>query len=324
MSSLAPPDPLSKLATASLLAGGAPLLRATRLSKSYIMGRAPLRVLDDCHLSIRAGEFVAIMGKSGSGKSTLLHLLGALDLPDSGQVHFEGEPIYSDDEAAGDPAADRQLNRVLRIGGCAALGLIGAGLAVAALALGAGWQSVWTWLLLVASGGALAAAIGLPVVTNYRRELRRVGLRRRRFGFVFQFYHLLPELNVLENTLMTRMIGCPSWRWWFGERRRARVDALAILTRVGLAERLRHRPNQLSGGERQRVAIARALIHRPAVLFADEPTGNLDAAAGRQLMELLLELNRDGQTIVMVTHDAGVAALAHRVLRLEEGKLVND
>ena len=145
-------------------------------------------------------------------------------------------------------------------------------------------------------------------------------LRRQSTGFVFQFYHLLPELNVLENVLLARMMGSSALRWLF-RRGAARRRALDIVKRVGLAERLKHRPNELSGGERQRVAIARALVHKPKILFADEPTGNLDAEAGAQLMALLKELHQEGQTIVMVTHDPGIAARADRVLRLEDGKL---
>jgi lipoprotein-releasing system ATP-binding protein len=151
-------------------------------------------------------------------------------------------------------------------------------------------------------------------------ERHRTDLRRHQFGFVFQQYHLLPELNVLENVLIARMVGTSTWSWML-DRKTPRDDAVAILERVGLGERLKHRPNELSGGERQRVAIARALVHRPRILYADEPTGNLDAEAGARLMELLDDLHRDGQTIVMVTHDPGIAAHADRVLQLEEGRL---
>jgi len=152
-------------------------------------------------------------------------------------------------------------------------------------------------------------------------ERHRNALRRRAFGFVFQFYHLLPELNVLENTLLPRLIGTRTLPWLFGESRQARAAALQVLQRVGLHERLRHRPAELSGGERQRVALARALVHGPRVLLADEPTGNLDAAAGHSSMHLLAQLHREGQTIVMVTHDSSIAAYADRTLVLDDGRL---
>ena len=125
---------------------------------------------------------------------------------------------------------------------------------------------------------------------------------------------------MLENVLLARMVGASTFAWP-RVRSSARQDALRILERVGLAERLTHRPAELSGGERQRVAIARALVHHPEVLLADEPTGNLDAAAGAELMALLRDLHAEGQTIVMVTHDSGIAGQADRVLRLEDGVL---
>lgn len=240
------------------------LLVAEDVHKFFRMGRSQLRVLCGCRLRIEQGEFVAVMGKSGSGKSTLLHILGALDVPQKGQVLFHHEPIFA-------PPDQRRFH--------------------------AGLTNVFS-----------------------AAERRRIQLRRNDFGFVFQFYYLLPELNVLENVLLARMVGASTFSW-LSESAAARADGLGLLTRVGLAERLKHRPNELSGGERQRVAIARALVHKPQILFADEPTGNLDAEAGRKIMDLISELHREGQTIVMVTHDPGVARYADRTLLLEEGRL---
>lgn len=142
--------------------------------------------------------------------------------------------------------------------------------------------------------------------------------RNRDVGFVFQFYHLLPELDVLENVLITRLITHSGWSWR-SARGQARRDAEGILERVGLSGRAKHRPSELSGGERQRVAIARALVNRPALLLADEPTGNLDETIGADILGLLGELNEAGQTIVMVTHDARVASRAHRRVQLSDG-----
>lgn len=144
-------------------------------------------------------------------------------------------------------------------------------------------------------------------------------LRNHHFGMIFQFYHLLPELTALENVMAPLMIGHGVVSF-LRKRRPFRNQAEDLLGRVGLSHRLRHKPRELSGGEMQRVAIARALITRPKLLFADEPTGNLDEETGRQIMSLLGRLNRDeGITIVMVTHDAEVAAAADRVVRLVDG-----
>jgi lipoprotein-releasing system ATP-binding protein len=149
----------------------------------------------------------------------------------------------------------------------------------------------------------------------------RSALRNTQFGFVFQFYHLLPELNVMENTLLAPMIQ----HSWLGYRlkKRALADrARDVLTQLGMNHRLKQSPNRLSGGERQRVAIARALMNNPRVLFADEPTGNLDAETGRQIMAVLEKLHQEqGQTVIMVTHDRTLARRADRVLVMKDGKL---
>lgn len=149
----------------------------------------------------------------------------------------------------------------------------------------------------------------------------RAGVRNRDFGFVFQFYHLLPELNVMENTMLASMIE-HSWFNFRSRKSELRQTAEHLLHSLGLDHRLSHRPSQLSGGERQRVAIARALMNKPKVLFADEPTGNLDADTGRQIMGVLEKLHSHaGQTIIMVTHDRALARTADRVLVLKDGVL---
>jgi putative ABC transport system ATP-binding protein len=142
----------------------------------------------------------------------------------------------------------------------------------------------------------------------------RAAVRARHVGFVFQSFHLVPSLTALENVMLPLELA---------RRRDARAAALEVLGRVGLAERVGHYPRQLSGGEQQRVAIARAFVTRPDVLFADEPTGNLDAATGGRIMDLLFGLNAEtGATLVLVTHDQALAARCGRVIRLDAGRVV--
>jgi len=144
--------------------------------------------------------------------------------------------------------------------------------------------------------------------------------RNRDVGFVFQFYHLLPELNVLENAMLPALVGLSRWRW-FTEKSALRDRTSELLKTCGLGHRLLHRPAELSGGERQRVAIARALVNGPRMLLADEPTGNLDAKTGAGILDLLAERHAAGLTMVMVTHDASIAARAQRQVRIADGRV---
>ncbi len=220
-----------------------PVLACTDLGKSFRQGPVTLTVLAGLQLSVQAGETVAILGASGSGKTTLLQLMGALDVPTTGEVLIGGE----------NPA------------------LLG--------------------------------------------EAARGWLRNRQLGFVYQFHHLLPEFTALENVAMPLLIR-------HEDRRAAFESARAVLDRVGLGARLGHRPSELSGGERQRAAVARALVTRPPLVLADEPTGNLDSANANQVLELMLELNREwGSSLVIVTHDGVLAERLQRRLVLEDGKL---
>ncbi|MBQ7750452.1 MAG: ABC transporter ATP-binding protein [Bacteroidales bacterium] len=140
--------------------------------------------------------------------------------------------------------------------------------------------------------------------------------RNRRIGFVFQQHHLLPEFNALENVMIPALIGGRSSR-------EARSEAERLLGEVGLSERWNHKPNQLSGGEQQRVAIARALVNSPAILFADEPSGNLDSRTKEEIHSLFFDLRKKtGQTIVIVTHDSGLAALCDRTCVLKDGQFL--
>ena len=225
------------------------IISASGIHKSYKMGQSYIDVLKGLELSVPKGTFLAVVGASGSGKSTLLHILGALDTPDKGSVHFNGSDLQK--------FSSRQLNT----------------------------------------------------------------FRNKKVGFVFQFYHLLDELTVLENVILPVMAGL-STLGWLAQRNSTKKRANELMERLGLAQRIKHKPYQLSGGERQRVAIARALINGPEMLLADEPTGNLDFETGNGILDILEELNRDGQTIIMVTHDDRIAQRAHRVIRLLDGRIV--
>lgn len=224
-------------------------LAARELRKSYQKGHVEIPVLRGVDLEIERGEFLSIIGQSGSGKSTLLHLLGTLDAPDAGEVHFQG----------------------LRID-------------------------------------------NLPV-------RKRDELRNKKLGMIFQFYHLLPELSTLENVLAPLLIADNVWS--YVRRRKQHIErARQLLETVGLTHRLKHKPRELSGGEMQRTAIARALVAEPEVLLADEPTGNLDSGTGEEILRILRTLNEQRNlTIVMVTHDRSIAALADRTVRLAQGQV---
>jgi len=224
------------------------ILKAQNIKKSYKMGKTRLEVLRGVDLSIQKGQFAAVIGASGSGKSTLLHILGALDRPDSGSVHYQKQALDS-----------------LRWG----------------------------------------------KLNHYRNKT---------VGFVFQFYHLLDELTVLENVMAPAMASVGTLGW-LTLKPKVRKKAHELLERFGLDERLKHKPYELSGGERQRVAIARALINEPPLLLADEPTGNLDSRTGHGILEVLKELHAEGQTIVMVTHDERIADQAGTVIHLTDGKV---
>jgi ABC-type lipoprotein export system ATPase subunit len=220
-----------------------PFVVTRALRKSYVMGRRTLEVLGGIDLAVARGEFLALRGASGAGKSTLLHLLGGLDLPNAGEILFDGVDLRS------------------------------------------------------LAPGALAR------------------LRNRRVGFIFQAYHLLPELSALENVLLPARMAraAPA---------AAAARAAELLGRVGLAERVEHRPWELSGGEQQRVAIARALVNSPDLILADEPTGNLDSRTGEEIIRLLDALRAERQaTLIMATHDASIAAHAPRVLELADGQI---
>jgi len=219
------------------------VIQVQNLSKTYQMGDTPVKALDGVDLSIEAGEFVAIMGPSGSGKSTLMHILGLLDVPDSGSYQLLGQEVsgLSEDELA--------------------------------------------------------------------------ALRSRSIGFVFQQFNLLARRSALENVALPLI---------YSPYDPPPGHAENLLKEVGLGSRMDHKPNELSGGQQQRVAIARALVNNPAIVFADEPTGNLDSSSEEEIMRLLTQLNERGITVVMVTHEPEIAQRAKRIVRMRDGKVQSD
>ncbi len=241
------------------------------------------------------------------------------------------------DAVTSSPSASRRpllelsgINKTFRLGPAEVRVLCGAALTVYEgefVALVGASGSGKSTLLHIA--GALESADS-GTVMFHGQDLARMSrrcrhrLRNHSFGFVFQLYHLLPELSVLENVLLPAMV----WTPWYKALIRARPGkrrALELLEQLGLKDRLRHRPSQLSGGERQRVAIARSLINEPALVLADEPTGNLDPKTGQTILDVLRGLHKgSGQSILLVTHDVNIAAQADRVVMLRDGKIVEN
>ena len=222
-----------------------PLLETRELEKEYSLSGETVRAVAGVSLSVRRGEFVAIMGASGSGKSTFMNMIGALDLPTRGQLLLDGTDLatLSSDELA--------------------------------------------------------------------------EIRNRKIGFVFQQFNLLARTSAVDN-VATPLIyaGLPA-----AERR---TRAAATLEAMGLGDRMDHTPAKLSGGQQQRVAIARALVTEPLMLLADEPTGALDTATSEEIMKLFGQLNDEGITVVLVTHEPDIAQYAARRILFRDGHVVED
>ncbi len=218
-------------------------IEVREIKKTYAMGQTVVPALRGVSICIEKGEFLAIMGPSGSGKSTLMHLLGLLDVPDSGSYKL----------------------------------------------------------------------LGREVLNLKQDELAE--FRNHTIGFVFQQFNLLSRTSALENVLLPSI---------YSSNGSNREKSKQLLEQVGLRDRIFHKPNELSGGQQQRVAIARALINNPKIIFADEPTGNLDSKSEVEIMELFKKLNEEGITIILVTHEEEIAKYAHRVIRMRDGLIISD
>ena len=224
-----------------------PVIQLDGVEKVYQTGEVAVKAVRGVSLTVRPGEFVAVMGASGSGKSTLMNLIGCLDRPTAGRYRLDGEDV-----------------------------------------------------------GALS-----------KSELS--GVRNQRLGFVFQGFNLLSRTSALENVELP-LLYSPNGHG----RRELRRRSLAALAQVGLLDRAHHHPSQLSGGQQQRVAIARALVNEPALLLADEPTGNLDTRTSLEIMAIFQELNRKGMTILMVTHEPDIARYCLREITMRDGQVISD
>ncbi len=223
----------------------APLVELQQICKHYTSGQNVVKALDGVDLTIRHGEFLAILGPSGSGKSPLMNGLGCLDKPTAGRYQLDGHPVDS------------------------------------------------------------------------LRTQQLAANRNQKIGFVFQSFNLLESASALDNVALPLVYAGVKAK----DRRRRATE---LLTRVGLADRLDHKPNQLSGGQKQRVAIARALINQPQILLADEPTGALDSKSGAEIEALFNELHREGRTIIVVTHDNELAKRTKRIVTIRDGQVVSD
>ena len=222
------------------------VIQTDKIVKTYASGSNEVHALRGIDLTVRRGEFIAIMGASGSGKSTLMNLLGCLDTPTSGSYSLDGVRV---------DGLDRN---------------------------------------------ALAS------------------IRNQKLGFVFQGFNLLPRTSAVENVELPMLYDRS------GRKRDTHALAVQALKRVGLGDRLDHQPSELSGGQQQRVAIARALVTEPALVLADEPTGNLDSRTSMEVMALFQELNEQGITILLVTHEADIAVYAKRIVEVRDVKIRRD
>ena len=219
-------------------------LKLEAISKVY-PGPPKAQALTDVSISVKAGEFLGVIGSSGSGKTTLLHIMGTLSVPSSGSMFIDGSSVVG--------MTDEQLS----------------------------------------------------------------GIRTHKIGFIFQEFFLLSGFSALENVANGLL--------YSGTSRKEREErAFETLSKVGLEHRYRHLPNEMSGGEQQRVAVARALVSNPSFILADEPTGNLDSQNSSSLMALFSNLNEEGTTVILITHDLEVSEFAEREITIRDGQIYSD
>lgn len=222
------------------------VIEVKKISRVFKTGEVEVQALHAVDLTVKEGEFVAVMGASGSGKSTFLHILGCLDKPSSGEYYLDGVYVNDlDDNALAD-------------------------------------------------------------------------IRNQKIGFIFQSFNLLPRQTAIENVELPLI--------YDRSERHKHPEEIAqqALERVGLGDRLTHKPSEMSGGQQQRVAIARALVNDPAIILADEATGNLDSKSGLDIADLFVRLNDQGKTILMITHEPDIARFAKRIITFRDGTIVSD
>ena len=270
-----------------------------------------VRALAGVSLRVPRGEFVAIMGSSGSGKSTLMHILGCLDAPTAGRYLLDAVDVR-------DITREYRVTEEVVVHALRGVSLrIDQGDYVAVMGSSGSGKSTLMHILgcLDAPTAGRYLLDGVDVRDIAEDDL--ADLRNRKIGFVFQSFNLVARTTALAN------VELPLAYAGLGRRER-RSRAVAALAAVGMEDRLEHLPSELSGGQQQRAAVARAIVTDPAIVLADEPTGNLDSHSTQEILAIFSRLNAEGRTVILITHEADVAARARRVVRLGDGRVLSD
>ena len=273
------------------------MIKLENIKKVFRTEEVETWALREVNLEVKEGEFVAIMGPSGCGKSTLLNIIGLLDNPTNGTytLNVFDKPDEQSQDSLSYAMAKKSLCNTNVFAKPDEQSQDSLGYAMAKK--------------------RLCNTNGKDV--SQLKENERTDLRKGVIGFVFQSFNLIDELNVYENIELPLLyMGVPS------KERKRRIEA--VMDRMAISHRRNHFPNQLSGGQQQRVAIARAVISNPKIILADEPTGNLDSQNGKEVMQLLSDLHKEGATIIMVTHSQHDAAYADRIINLYDGQIVKQ
>ena len=273
------------------------MIKLENIKKVFRTEEVETWALREVNLEVKEGEFVAIMGPSGCGKSTLLNIIGLLDNPTNGTytLNVFDKPDEHSQARLGYDMAKKRLSKTN--------------------VFDKPDEQSQDSLSYAMAKKRLSKTNGKDV--SQLKENERTDLRKGVIGFVFQSFNLIDELNVYENIELPLLyMGVPS------KERKRRIEA--VMDRMAISHRRNHFPNQLSGGQQQRVAIARAVIPNPKIILADEPTGNLDSQNGKEVMQLLSDLHKEGATIIMVTHSQHDAAYADRIINLYDGQIVKQ